>query len=484
MRGVAFTLLMAVAGVLAFIAPAGVQAGRARALQAPTDETFGPIVIIEEIAVIGSARGEARLIRRALPFREGDALRAGDPRLRAARFKVLALGYFREVELALHKGSGRGKVILVIEVVKRGTIILDQLYFGTSRAVPWWAGLALTERNLMGTGIGVGGGLVYAAAGDIEGDQGKYACQLHIEDPSIGGSRFGAHAALLYTNTHEPYRESGALSDLDPGHFGAFPYKRLGAMGGIGINVTPLSRLTLDGRVERVRADPPPAPTRLLEDGSSVPVDLGLKPGASRVVTAAVGFDRDTRPDPVLPYGGDRLVVLGELGATFFGGSYNFASARARYGRWWSVRTVAHVISLHLTGGLVLGNAPLFERIHVADMNRMLTPRALGMVVSTRASRDFLGTSSDEVTYGEVAGVVEVEYSYRLFRRRHRVYGGDLFAGAGLWGVAMTGEVLVRDRSLYRALPIDLLFDLGLRLDTEIGIFELTLANALGRLPF
>jgi len=31
------------------------------------------------------------------------------------------------------------------------------------------------------------------------------------------------------------------------------------------------------------------------------------------------------------------------------------------------------------------------------------------------------------------------------------------------------------------ALPIDLYADAGIRLDTDIGIFELTLANALGR---
>jgi len=490
MRGVAVTTVLAWLTLLVAAAPARAQ-GEAllapaseEAAADPRDDAFGPVLVIERIEVVGNASSASRLIRRALPVREGDVLRASDPRLREARFKVLALGYFREVELELRKGSSRGKVILIVTVVERGTIILDRLYFGTTRATPWWAGLALTERNFLGSGIGVGGGLVYAGEGDIEGDADKWAFEMHIGDPSILGGPFGAHAALLYTDTHEPYRVGGAFSDLDPVNFRTFPYTRLGVKGGMSVNVTPLSRLTLDGRVERVRADPPMAPTRMLEDGTSVPVDLGLMPGVSRVVTISIGFDRDTRADPVLPYSGNRLVVLGEFGATFFGGSYDFASALARYEHWWPVRSVEHVLSLHLTGGLVLGNAPLFDRIHVSDMNRMLTPRALGLVVSTRSSRDFLGTSSDEVTYGEVAGAVEVEYSYRLFRSRKHVYGGDLFAGVGLWGLAMANELHVRDRSLYRALPIDLFFDAGLRLDTEIGIFELTLANALGRVPF
>ena len=33
-------------------------------------------------------------------------------------------------------------------------------------------------------------------------------------------------------------------------------------------------------------------------------------------------------------------------------------------------------------------------------------------------------------------------------------------------------------------MPIDLTADLGLRLDTYIGIFTLSIANGLGRIPF
>jgi hypothetical protein len=61
------------------------------------------------------------------------------------------------------------------------------------------------------------------------------------------------------------------------------------------------------------------------------------------------------------------------------------------------------------------------------------------------------------------------------------VFGGDLFVGAGLWSLAERRRL--RDRPLADALSIDLLVDVGLRLDSEIGIFELSLANALGRMP-
>jgi hypothetical protein len=32
-------------------------------------------------------------------------------------------------------------------------------------------------------------------------------------------------------------------------------------------------------------------------------------------------------------------------------------------------------------------------------------------------------------------------------------------------------------------MPVDLVLDAGLRIDTELGIFEFTIANALGRVP-
>jgi hypothetical protein len=51
-----------------------------------------------------------------------------------------------------------------------------------------------------------------------------------------------------------------------------------------------------------------------------------------------------------------------------------------------------------------------------------------------------------------------------------------------VWGLAETDDLRVRDTNLYNALPIDLFGDAGVRLDTDVGVFELTIANALGRL--
>ena len=443
----------------------------------PSDP-FGPLILIESIEVVGNTYTAERLIRRALPVKEGERLRAGDPRLRAARFKVLALGYFRDVDLRLRKGSTRGNVILSVRVVERGTVVLNRIFFGNTLVTPWWGGLDLTERNFFGSGVGVGGAFVVAGKGDADNAGAQKAFQLRLEDPSLFGGPVGAHGSFHYADASEPYRIAGDPSDGAAANFAAFDYKRVGGRAGATINTGAFDRLTAMVRFDAVRANLPAAPTRTLPDGRVVDVDLLLEDGESRVATAGLLFERDTRPDPILPYAGDHLLLYAEVGAGPLGSSYDFASILGRYERWWQIAP-GHVVSGHLVGGAVLGDAPLFDRLHVGDIDRMVSPRALGLVVSTTPPFDFFGTGSDEITYGEIGGLLEAQYAFRLFRSRKAVYGGDLFVGAGLWTLHATRD-LGYDAPDF---PVDLLIDAGLRLDTEIGIFELSLANALGRVP-
>lgn len=441
-------------------------------------DPFGPFIVIEAVEVTGNTWTGEQHIRRALPVRPGDRLRAGDDRLRAARFKVLALGYFRDVDLRMRKGSRRGHVVLTVHVIERGTVVLNRIFFGNTLITPWWAGLDLAERNFFGTGVGVGGAFVVAGEGDADGARDQQAYQLRLEDSTLFGSAIGAHLSGYYAAASEPFRVSGPSDDGAASHFAAFDYRRAGGRAGLTINLAPLARLTALARFEQVRADLPVAPIRTLPDGREVPVDLLLDDGDSRVATVGVLLDRDTRPDPILPFTGNHTLVLVEGGASPIGSSYDFVTVLARHERWWTVHP-GHVLSIHATGGAVLGDAPLFEHLHVGDIDRMVSPRALGLVVSTTPPFDLLDTGADEVTYGEVGGLVEAQYAYRLFRSRRGVYGGDLFIGAGLWSLTTTRDLGFDTPTL----PVDLLLDAGLRLDTEIGIFELSLANALGRVP-
>jgi len=432
---------------------------------------FGPVLTIERIDLHGNHDTADRVILAALPIQVGDVIRAGDPRLTTARFKVLGLGFFRDVALELRRGSERGKIIIDIAVEERGTVVLNRLWFGTSATSPWWFGADVDQRNFLGLGIGVGGGAVYAGATDIVGARDQWAAELRVFDSSIRGSRWGVMASFTMVQASEPYRVAGPYDGTAHADFNAMSYRRIGDRVAATYALSPLSRIIIGARGELVHAELPAAPMRMLGDGTFVPVPLDLKPGDSRVVSASVGYDKDTRPDPALPREGWHFASSVELGSSVLGGSYDFATILARYDRWWPVaRTQA--IAVRLSGGVVLGDAPRFDRIYAGDIDRMVTPRALGLVVAPNTSKELLGTGLGGVQYGDAGGSAVVEWSNQLWRGGKHIYGGDIFVGGGLW--ALDGGTGV---------PIDLVLDAGLRVDTDIGIFELSIANALGRVP-
>jgi outer membrane protein insertion porin family len=406
------------------------------------DDDFGPLVEIERIVVKGNSRTAERLVLRALLVHEGDRLRTGDPRLMATRFRVLGLGYFRDVRLRLDKGSRRGAIILTIEVVERGTATLNRVFLGNSEITPVWLGLDVGDANLLGTGVAVGLAFVWASEQELPRGNEQLGFRLRVADPSLLGLPLGARAGFLHADASEPVAGE------------ARGYRRTGGTAGLTFELSPVTVVSLDGRVEDVRADdlPPPA----------------LLAGGSLVTTVAAGFELDTRRDPILPDRGDRLALAVETGF----GDYPHVRLLAR---WQHFRKLGgrHVGSLQLAGGVIAGDAPLFDRFHVGDLNPFLPPRALDLVVSDRPSPDLLGSGMDEVSYGRLYGGVTLEYAYQLFRSGRAVYGGDLFAAVGVFALGETDDA--------RA---DLTFNAGLRLDTLIGIFELSLGNALGRIPF
>ncbi len=450
----------------------------------PNDDDLGPVIQIERIEIHGNTATQDEIIRRALPIAAGDVLKASDRRLRDARFKVLALGFFRDVDLAMRKGSVRGQVIIDVTVVERGTFVLNKLWFGHSKLTPYWGGVDFGERNLLGLGIAAGFGIIYAAPSDVAGAREQWATELRFADGSLRGSRWGANGSLTLVHGSDTYRITGDDDDDELANFRGFGYRRFGGRFGPTYDVTALARLSAQVRIESINAELPAAPTQQLPDGRVVDVDLHLQPGESRIVTAGIGFDRDTRSDPILPHAGGRVTAGIEIGSSALASDYDFATLLARYEHWWPLRGERHTIGIKLGGGLVIGDAPRFDRLYISDINRMLTPRALGLILSNAAPLDFLRTRDEKVPFGELGGIAAVEYAAQLFRGigKKRVYGGDLFVSMGLWGLAQAEDLQLRDTSVWRALPLDLYVDAGVRIDTDLGIFELAFANALGRL--
>ena len=194
-------------------------------------------------------------------------------------------------------------------------------------------------------------------------------------------------------------------------------------------------------------------------------------------------LDLDTRSDPILPRSGMRVALSLEVATGLLGSTYDFVKTVAE-ASFYQPMPRGHALGFHVFLGGIAGDAPFFDRFFIGDLNLLLPRRALGINFSTMPSPNLLGTSIAHHRYDEYAGRMLVEYAIPIWRRHGFVYGGDAFAAVGLLGMASPGDYKDPTKSGFASLPIDLTGDLGIRLDTYIGIFTISIANALSRLSF
>ncbi|MBC8133957.1 MAG: BamA/TamA family outer membrane protein [Deltaproteobacteria bacterium] len=455
-------------------------------LQAPvpfTEPSFGPRYTIQRIDVRGNRKTETVLILGELGLQPGDQVTASDPRVEAARIRLLSLGFFLDVHLALGKGSGRGDAVLIVEVEERGTVILNALYLGSSAATSFWGGMEIAENNLLGRGISLGTGFVASSRPNVAEADRNLGARVRTLVPPLGGTGLMISGTGLLVSGSEFFRTTGAADNADPNQFVALRIQRVGGIVGVGRALTQSSRLFLDFRQEGVSSDLPTLRQRTTPSGGTAPIDFGVHNGFSRVGSITATLDFDTRSDPLVPRGGSH-VALSVEGATWnLLSNYEFLKVVLQ-GSFYRPTRRGHVIGFHAFGGALLGSAPLFDRFFVGDMNLMLPPRALGLNFSTQPSRDFLGTSIASHRYDNFAGRVLVEYAVPLWRRRRLIYSGDVFVALGAFGMGSKGAFRDPTRTGLGAWPVDVTGDLGVRLDTMVGVFTLSFANALGRIPF
>src|SRR5258705_490883 len=72
-------------------------------------------------------------------------------------------------------------------------------------------GADLGERNLVGTGLAVGGGIVYADnSSDVVGARPQWAGEVRVADPGVLGTAYGIDGSFTTVHGSEPFRVGGA----------------------------------------------------------------------------------------------------------------------------------------------------------------------------------------------------------------------------------------------------------------------------------
>lgn len=446
---------------------------------------------LERIVVRGNQRTHRRVVLRYLPFKAGDLIDVDNPEIRLARFRLLGTGFFKDVQFSLEKGSERGLVVLVVDVIERNTIVLNDVWMGVaadadnegrSRPLTAYAGVDVAETNLFGTGVTLGGAMAVA--------QDQLALRTLFLDPGFLGSPWMTSATFLYNDARDFFGNAQVrYSDPDQlDHFtehAVVRYERLGGALGVGRDLSSTLQMWLHYRLEGIDASYPLQASHLRGDDNREPIDFDIIRGRSVLSTLRTTLQLDTRDHPFLPTTGWFMSATGELGMAPLGSDYTYQRSDIHASYWWTLPWREHVLRLELFGGAISGDAPFFEQYYVGDFTDFLPSRVLGVNFDRRPPPNFLSTQIVEVRYGDYAAKIGLEYRLPLYKGHRSIFGIDFFGSGGIYSVFSERE-LKSPAPGYEGLariPVDLTANIGFRMDTAAGGFVFAFSNILYFIP-
>ncbi len=405
---------------------------------------------IEGIDVVGNDKTARTVIERRLLVAPGDLL--DEDKIEESRLRLLNTGFFRSVEVSLRRGSRPGQVLLVLEIEERNTILIDNLYLGYSRVSPVFGGLGLAETNFLGRGVTVGGSFVVGS--------GRRGAEARLFVPYLSDTSLQLSASAIFVQGAEP------VDDADPTG-PQLTYDRWGGTLGLGIGVGPAQRVSLLYRLESVRADR--FPNSL--DPSTVRRAPSILSDESVLSTLALTYERDTRDDPFIPTQGYRVALAVEAGTTLLGSSYEFSKYTGEIQQAFSLFG-RHSLILRGFGGLIQGQTPFFNQFFISDFayfawNRDSLPRSVQV------------NFSESNDYDDLIISVGADYSIPLLTGGDLLYRMYAYGGIDITTTASLDE-LQEDRTGRGTggnFPVS--FDIGLKFDTSVGYFTLSLSYML-----
>jgi outer membrane protein assembly factor BamA len=339
--------------------------------------------------------------------------------------------------------------------------------------------VGVAETNLAGAGITLGGAVAFADR--------QIALRTRVVHPQIFGLPWTAEAHLLYASARDYFGNRNVLVD-EPGKpseqdYAVLPYRRFGTWVGAGRDVGVSSQLFGHYRLESIDADVPAAASDLV--GKDIaPIDFQVARGVSYLSSLRGTFVHDTRDEPYLTHQGVHLVAMMEGALAPLGSDYSFVKVQGRLSRWYSLPW-EHVLRAELFAGAIFGTAPFYDKFYVGDLSDLLPDRAIDLAFDRRPAPNWFGTRIAESRYGEYAARVNVEYRVPVYRGTRSVFGVDVFGASGVYLLSREKEWRLPPRGYdgFRAIPVDLTFNLGVRADTSVGAFSFGISNFIGFLP-
>lgn len=406
-------------------------------------------LFIEALEIIGNDKTLRETILARISVQVGDLI--DEEAIEESRLRLLGTGFFRKVNFSLRRGSQRGRVLLLIEVEERNTILLDELFLGYSKVSPLFGGLGLAETNFLGRGVTVAGGFVLG--------RDRRSVQLRTFAPGLFRTPLQLSASAILLEGLE------VLDDADL-NGPSLSYRRLGGTLGFGFRVGVAQRVSLSYRLESVRAERlPNLDPAILRRAPSIQFDDSV------LSTLTARFERDTRDDPFMPTQGNRLAISAEVGTALIGSTYEFSKYTVELSQAFLLFG-EHSLELHLFSGMVQGQTPFFNQFFISDFayfawNRDSLPRNAQLNLSESNDYDDLIAS---------AGAV---YGVPLLHGEDLLYRMWAYAGVELTATASLDELQEDATGRGTGGTVPLSFDIGVKFDTFIGNFTLSASYML-----
>ncbi len=174
--------------------------------------------------------------------------------------------------------------------------------------------------------------------------------------------------------------------------------------------------------------------------------------------------------------------VRADLSSTIIGSSYDFVRVQAGWREWVRLPEARHTLRLGLFLGAAIGDVPFFYKFYASDLSDLIPSRVLELNLDRRAPPNLLDTSVREMRAQELAGRLDVEYAIWIYEGNDALRGLQLYGLVGVYALMDRADIwlAIPGYNGFARVPLDLTFDVGVRFDTVVGVFELGFSTLLG----
>jgi len=431
-----------------------------------------PVYVLESVDIAGNVMTSRERILAIMQLAPEDQVRLQE--LETAQARLAMSGIFEDVEMELQPGSDFRRLKIKLRLKERLHIQVNDYHVGISEKSTFWLGLDVSYLNVLGTGQRFR--LAYAAT-----PRNDHALHASYLIPSLAGSPFSLSLSFLSVNSREDlyWRQLPAVGS-DGSKAGEFRTERHEANAMVGFK--PHKNVALYIGVQ---------PQFILRQDLTLDMDASvdsLLPRGNTVNT--MGSFRlvfDTRDRARMPRDG-HLLVFQALG-TYRTAISDYSFIRLGVFHQGSLPlNINHTLRFLTFAGAVFGNAPYFQKFFYNDYNAFTPGQIFGLNPTHLGTFDIFGTGASDLGYEDFLVSFGVEYAWQLPIYRANIGWIELFARvdaayADSLDVHAISVGIHPGKTRRTSFPVDASINLGVRIETFFGVFNVSLAHIMKMVP-